>query len=121
MDTVNERTSSTVTVSFFDEDSVAVTPTSATYRIDDVTSGGAVKASTALTSLGTTKAIAVTKDENKIISEAHAFETRRMTVEFKYDTDKQGTSEFLWRVKNLPGVSTVSSASASTSASASAS
>lgn len=116
MITVNERTSSTVTVSFFDEDDAPVTPTSATYRIDDVTSGTVVRSATSLTGLGTTKAIAVTKDENKIISEAHVYETRRLTVEFSYATS-HGTNDYFWRIRNLPGVSTVSSASASASAS----
>lgn len=121
MDTINERTSCTVTVSFFDEDDVAVTPTSATYRLDDVTSCASILAATVLTGLGTTKAIEINKDQNKIISEAHAYETRRLTIEFTYASTKHGTDEYLYRIKNLYGVATVSSASASVSASASAS
>jgi hypothetical protein len=119
VDQVNERTSCTITVSWLDEDAAPVTPQSATYRLDDVTSGTVLVAATAIGSLSTTNDIAITKDSNKILSEAHPFETRRLTVEFTYATSKHGTEEYLYRVKNLFGVETVSSASSSPSASAS--
>ena len=118
IDEVNERTSCTVTVAWFDEDDVAVTPQSATYRLDDVTSGTAIVPKTAISGLSTTNDIAITKDQNSIIGTG-PYEMRRLTVEFTYATTKHGTEQYLYRVKNLGGVETVSSASASVSASAS--
>ena len=119
MDEINERTSYTLTISFYDEDNVAVVPTTAVYRIDDVTTGTEIRSSTTCGSvMATSMDVLITHDENSMVAENHTYETRRVTVEFTYGSPtKHGTDEYLYKVRNLPGVSTASSASASASAS----
>lgn len=119
METVNERTTLTVRIAFFDEDDVAVVPISATYRVDDIGSGTAIKGVTNIAALAVTKDIVVTEEQQYIINEANLYESRRMTVDFRYGAGsaKRGTDEYIWKVKNLPGVATSASSSASASAS----
>lgn len=118
---ITERTTLVLTVSFFDEDGVAVTPDSATYRIDSLqgTRGTAVLAATAITPLSTTADIEITSDQNQIIRQRNPYEIKVVTIEFEYGSGKRGTAEYRYRVLNLYGVVNVASASVSPSASAS--
>lgn len=118
---VNERTSLTLTVSFFDEDEVAVTPDSATYRIDSLqgSRGTSVLPATTIGSLSTTATLEVTSDQNQIIRQRNPYEIKVVTVEFDYDSGKRGTAEYRYKVLNLYGVVNAVSASVSPSASAS--
>jgi hypothetical protein len=116
---VNERTTMILTVAFFDEDNVAVVPVSSKYRIDDTGSGTAIVGSTTMTPLGTTYALTITEEQNYIVGISHLYETRRVTVDFRYGAGsaKRGTNEYIYKVKNLFGVGTSASSSASASAS----
>lgn len=118
---INERTTLVLTTSFFDEDGVAVTPDSATYRIDSLqgTRGTPVLPATAISPLGTTADLEITPEQNQIIRQRNPYEIKVVTVEFVYDTDKRGTSEYRYKVLNLYGVVNVASPSVSPSASAS--
>lgn len=118
---INERTSLILTVSFFDEDEVAVTPDSATYRIDSLqgTRGTAVLAATTISPLSTTADLEITSDQNQIIRQRNAYEIKVVTVEFDYGSGKHGTAEYRYKVLNLYGVVNVTSGSVSPSASAS--
>ena len=110
MDQVNEGSSYIVTVAFTGEDGAAITPSSASYRVDDVGSGAAIKASTVIESLGASVDIPLGPEETKILNEAHAFETRLITVSFEYTMESgdtgYGTAEHLIQIKNLFGVTT---------------
>ena len=120
LDEVNERTSLIVAVSFTDEDGDPVTPTSATYRIDDKASRTNILPATAIGSLSTSVDITITSEQNAIIRPRNPFEIRTVTVEWGYDSGtKHGTAEYEYRLINLYGVVDVPSASVSPSASAS--
>jgi hypothetical protein len=118
---INERTSLTLTVSFFDENDAPVTPDSATYRIDSLqgSRGIAVLPATVIGSLSTTNDLEITSDQNQIIRERNPYEIKLVTVEFDYGTNKHGTVEYRYKVLNLYGVVNVASASVSPSMSAS--
>ena len=60
-DTVNEKSTSIVTLSFADEAGNAVTPTSGTYRIDDVASGTQIKGDTAFAGPARTRSPSATR------------------------------------------------------------
>ncbi len=122
LDEVNERTSYTLTVSFFDEDSVAVIPDAATVRIDDQQRRTSIRPLEAIGSLATTVDIEVTSEENRIIRTRSEFEIRTVTVEWDYTSPggpKHGTTQYRYRLLNLYGVVDIPSPSVSPSASAS--
>lgn len=119
LDVVNERSSRTVTVSFFDDDNDPVTPTAATYRIDDPASDTAILPATSISPLGESVDIKITSHQNRIIKPRNAYEKRVVTVEFDYGVDGHGTNQYEYRLKNLYGVVDVPSASLSPSSSAS--
>ena len=103
MESVNERTSSTLAATFRDEAGVLVIPTSGTYEIDDVDSGTVIKASTAFSPTDSTYNIAITAVENRILNALAEKELRRVTVTFIY-SGGQGTGEYFYEVKNLLGL-----------------
>ncbi len=111
MSEVNERTTLIVTVAFSDEDDLPVIPESASYRIDDVGSGTAVRDSTAIAPLSSSVDIEWEPSDTSILDETHTRETRRMTVTWLYDSStKQGSAEYLVDIINLRGVTTPSPA-----------
>jgi len=102
---VNEKSTALLTLSFFDESELAVSPSAVTYRIDDAASGTAILALTTLTGpFSTTKDIVITSAQNAIINNTHSFEMRIVTVEFDYSGGKHATGEYKYMVKNLSGV-----------------
>lgn len=100
IETVNEGTSCVVEVAFTDEDGAAVVPTAATYRIDCASTGTAILASTAISSLAAEVSVLVTGTQNRIVG-ANGFERRVLTVEYSYGVGKAGKEEYEFLVKNL--------------------
>lgn len=120
LDEVNERATSFVDVSFFDEDGVAAVPTAATVRIDDVTrrQGVEIRGTTVLGGLASTITIRVESSENRILNTRKAYEVREMTVEFDYLADSgsaHGVTSYRYKVINKYGVPLPSSPSQSPS------
>ncbi len=119
---VNERSDFPLTVSFFDEDAVAATPTAATYRVDDEQNKTNLQPATAFPSLDESVDLWMESDWNRIIRPRNKSEIRTVTVEYDYesiDGSKHATSQYRYRVNNLYGVVDAASASLSPSASAS--
>lgn len=119
---VNERSDFPLSVSFLDEDGVAVVPDAATYRIDDVERRTNIQPATAFPSLATTVDLWITSDQNFIIRSRSKYEIRTVTVEYGYTSDagaKHATAKYEYKLINLHGVVDVPSASLSPSASAS--
>jgi hypothetical protein len=97
---VREKNTSVLTCTFKDETGAPVTPTAATYQIDDE-SGTSIKAETAFTPPD----ITITANENRILSSPKPSERRIVTVKWTYGTDKNGADEYEYLVKNLSKVS----------------
>jgi len=119
---VSERTAFPLAVSFLDEDSEPVTPTSATYRIDDEASKTAILDVTNFPTLDDTVDLWITSDQNFIVKPRRAFEIRTVTVQYVYESDNgptPATAQYKYKVVNLYGVVDVPSASMSPSSSAS--
>lgn len=106
MDTINEKTTYFVTVTFKDEDGTLVTPTAAYYSLYCETTQTEILAETAFPSLSAAVKITVTSTQNTIQKSSNASETKLMTVRFTYNAGtNQGTSEYRWEVKNLKRIS----------------
>lgn len=119
---VNERTAFPIAVSFFDENSDPVTPTSATYRIDDEASKIAILPVTSFPSLSTTVDLWITSDQNFIVKPRSKSEIRTVTVQYTYESENgptPATAQYRYKLMNLYGVVDVPSASMSPSSSAS--
>lgn len=99
METVNEKQSATLTVEFRDQDGAVVSPSSASYRIDDQ-SGGIVRETTTLAG----SEILLDGDDTAIINPLKSIETRIVTVSYQYGSGKSGTGEYRYQVKNLRGI-----------------
>ncbi len=118
IDEVNERSIKVVNVAFTDEDGTAVTPTSASYRIDDVGSGTQVRDDTAISIVApdTSADIILDATDTSILDEFNLYETKRVTFSWEYATETSpsvtgtGTHEYLINVINLAGVTTPSPA-----------
>lgn len=98
--TVNEGTTAYLTVTFKDKAGVNAAPASATYRIDCLTTGAAIKATTPLP-VGASVEITLTKTDNRIVTAANVREQRRVTVVGAYGADDQVQHEYDYDVLNL--------------------
>jgi hypothetical protein len=120
LDSFNERSTVVLTVAFLDDEGEPVTPTAATYRVDDKANRRNIVPPTSVGSLSSSVDIEITSDQNFIIRSRRDYEIRTVTVEFDYDGGtKHGTAEYNYKLVNLYGVVDVVSASISPSSSAS--
>jgi hypothetical protein len=104
MDIVNEGTSLVVTLSFFSETEVAVTPTSGSYRIDDLVTGEEIIGDTNMESLGETCDILIDGADNVLLNTDLASETHVLTASIIYGNspnEKTCTGEYRFKVRNL--------------------
>lgn len=104
-DTVNEKTTSIVTLSFTDEAGNAVTPTSGTYRIDDIASGTQIKGDTSFTPGSSRHELTISDTENAILDADNERELRCVTVSVTYGAGKKCTAEYRYYVLNLLKIS----------------
>jgi len=102
-DTVNEGNAAWLTAQFQDKDGALAVPTSATYRVDDLTTGAAVRASTALPAASEVE-IALDATDTALQNEGNMQERRRVTVTGVYGDGDQVSEQFDFLVKNLSGV-----------------
>ena len=100
METVNEKSVCVVTPVFTDEDKNLVTPTAASYRVDDLATGAAVVASTSITPVTGTYDIVIAASSNAIIDTTRSYETKVVTVNWTFGTGT-ANAEYRYRVKNL--------------------
>ena len=101
IDEINEGTTSFLTVTFTDKLGSPVVPASATYRIDCVTSGIAIKGSTVITPMASAVTVTILAAENAIQNQANAFEIREITVIALCTTGEQITESAQYKVLNL--------------------
>lgn len=100
LEIVREKNTSLKVLTFTDENGNAVTPSSATYQIDDE-SGTAITAETAFTPGN----LLISADENRILSASKQSERRTVTIRWVYSGTKAGADQFDYLVKNLSKVS----------------
>lgn len=100
MEDVNEKTVAVLTVLFKDEDGVLITPSAASYRIDDLSAGTALVALTTITPVGGMYDIIIASGTNAILDTTRSYETKVVTVAWTYGTGT-ANAEYRYRVKNL--------------------
>lgn len=99
MDSVNENSTAYLTVAFADKTGAPAVPTSATYRIDDITNNVPIRASTALTPAASIE-ITLAPGDNAIAGRAS--EIHRVTVTAQYGGAGDAVSnEYDYQVNNL--------------------
>jgi len=97
---INEGSTAFLTISFYNKLGVLAVPTSATYRIDDVATSTAIKATTPLVG-GSSVELTISPTENRILSQANEYETREVTIIADFGAGEQMTSSMRYRVTNL--------------------
>ena len=101
---VNEGSTAYLEISFYDKDNNAATPSTVTYRIDDLNSGAEIRADTSVSPASSVE-ITLTPDDNKILDTTSAYEKRLVTIKTTFGTDDGMNEEYTYLVKNLAGVS----------------
>ena len=101
MESVSEKSTAYVTVTFLDKDGVAAQPSSATYAIHDVDSDTEIRAFGALTPTDGVVEITLNKTDNTMVDSTKAKESRRVTVIAVYGADDELLSEYTYEVIGL--------------------
>jgi hypothetical protein len=99
---VTEGTTAYLTVTFYDKNGVPSSPSSLSYRIDDVTgeTPTVVRADTAIGAADSVE-ITLTPADNAILAAANAEERRLVTVTATYGADDALQADYEYRVRNL--------------------
>lgn len=98
----NEGDSFSIIAKQFDVDGSPFTPSTARYRIHDITNDRSIRSWTTITP-DTEMTIYITSGDNVIISERSRLEHRQLTIQTNYDEDNQKVGVFDWDVRNLLG------------------
>jgi len=104
MDSVNEKTTSYLTVAFKDKDGNAQSPDSVTYSVFCETTNTEIRPATSITS-STTIEIELDTTDNTIQDDTNKTEVRLVTIIAVYDSTRQITREFRYELVNLREVS----------------
>ena len=97
---VNEKTTTWITINFKDKAGAPASPDSMVYQIDCLTSGVAIKAPVTVTFPGTSPEVKVDSIDNAIQVPTNQREYRRMTVTAIFGGDVV-TDQFDWAINNL--------------------
>jgi hypothetical protein len=100
-DKTNEGSTANLALTFYDQDNALVTPSAARYRIDDVSSATMIRDWTEFTPSGTTHDLKILAVENRILNDELAKELHRVTIQYDYGTEDQGTGQIDFYVINL--------------------
>jgi len=92
--------SSFTATAYFRLGNASTVPTTARYRIDDSTTGDAIRAWTDLTPAASIE-IAITPDDNQIVSSTRREERRQITIETNTGLDTQTRERLTWVVKRI--------------------
>lgn len=103
IDTVNERSTSYLVVTFKNKDGVAISPASVSYRIDCLTTNTQVRGDTSIVASGTVE-IVLSPTDNAMVLPGNIVERRRVTVTGIYNAGDEITEEYVYELKNLFGV-----------------
>ena len=103
MATVTEKSTAYLTIAFYNKAGALDEPVSISYRIDDVESGQAVRASTSVAPANTVE-ITLTSTDNTILNQVGGDEERRVTVTATYGANDQITDEYIYLIQNLSKV-----------------
>jgi hypothetical protein len=101
IDTVNEKSQATLTVSFKDENGTAVIPTKFIYWSKDVVTNTTLKVSTTINPVAASYAITIPSNENRIIDTRKSHEDKKVSVEWYSGVTLIGTADYTYRVNNL--------------------
>ena len=97
----DERNSITATAYFRDGDSASA-PTTASYRVDCLTTGTNIEGWTTLTP-ATEISIAIVSNSNRIVSNSNRFEKKQLTVAANRGETTETRDTVVWKVKNIRG------------------
>jgi ribulose kinase len=100
MDVVNEKSSSDITVSFFDKTGTPAVPVSITYSTKCMTTGTAIKTAIAVTPAAV---ITISLDalDSAIQNSMNSVENKLLTVQATYGIYDQCNDDYTWQVRNM--------------------
>ena len=101
---VNEGTTATLNLNFFDELGRSAVPDSARYQVSDLDSKSVILPWTAISVSTNSASVVIAEQYNILLDEGKDKETRVITVVIQYSGGKQSTAEYTYNVINLMDV-----------------
>ncbi len=100
---INEQSALFLTFTFTDENGAPLIPTSADWRLDDLTNDVEVVPWTSLTPASTIQ-VTVSAQDNLIATQTNVHEKRVATVRMNEGLSTEANERKFYRIKNLKGV-----------------
>lgn len=104
MQSIYEKTTGYLTVSFKDKDHVLAAPTSATWEAIDVATGQTVKPATAMSPIASPFVITIPVTVNTLLNTNQEDERRRIVVRASYGQDDGLTIPYEYRLLCAEGI-----------------
>jgi len=104
LENVNDGSTCWLTITFLDQDGVAASPSSATYRIDDPDTGVEIVDDTAITPISSEVELEISPESNTVRSESNVRERRRVTVKATFGSGDKFNKTYTYNVVNLTAV-----------------
>jgi archaellum component FlaG (FlaF/FlaG flagellin family) len=101
---LNEKSTGYVTVKFYGKDGVLQSPSSVSYRIDDVMTGTEIKGLTSVIAPSSEIEIILSPADNLIVTPRLSSERHRLTVIATYGANDQLTESIEFTVRNLSAI-----------------
>jgi hypothetical protein len=102
---VNEKSTCRITVTFTDEDGVLAAPSAISYSVRDQATNTILVADTSITPPSSTIEVTLSSAVNTLIYQGNLYETRVVTIQSTYGAGGVANAEYEYQVKNLRGVS----------------
>jgi hypothetical protein len=100
MESVTEKSSARLIVTFYNASNVAEAPSSALYKITDLDSEKEIVAPSSITPVATSVTLDITPTANTLVNQTKRFEVRVVTVTAVYGDADQLVEEYQYRVAN---------------------
>lgn len=104
MERVNEQSTAYLTVSFRDKAGTLATPTTISYRIDNIETGQEIRDDTAVTPAASSVEITLTPADNTLADPNRQYAHHRITVVATYGASDAVRAEYAYKVMNLQKV-----------------
>lgn len=101
MNIVKESSACTIRARFFDENDVPATPTTAQWRLRDVTNNRVLQDWTTINVTSSTVQIVVPASLNAISNDRRAYQEHALSVQANVGDSEQYTDEVRYKVQNL--------------------
>jgi hypothetical protein len=103
MDVINENSSITLNLTYFDDEGQSITPEDVTYKIYDKSSKTYIVNNGTLTALLGESTLIISAARNAMVNTNLKSETRIVTITWTYNGTETDVTQYIYKINNIEG------------------